>query len=129
MHYSRFLRHGDPYTVLPRSGGDNTAHGGKGQRLYIIWKGMRQRCNNPNSNVYPRWGGRGITITPAWDDYAVFRDWAYANGYEDQPEGTAYRDKLTIDRIDNDGDYEPSNCRWIPRHANAAKDANARKAR
>ena len=72
-------------------------------RLYNIWKCMRQRCNNPHNPSYPRYGGRGITICPEWNEYAVFRDWAMRNGYNDS---------LSIDRIDNENGYMPDNCRW-----------------
>lgn len=79
-------------------------HGGKGERLYNIWCKMRKRCNSPSDPAYERYGGRGISVCPAWDDYGAFRDWALANGYADS---------LTIDRFpDSSGDYAPNNCRW-----------------
>lgn len=78
-------------------------HGGKGTRLYNIWKNMRQRCNNPKNPDFTLYGARGVTVCEEWDDFAVFRDWAESHGY---------RDELTLDRIEPDGNYEPSNCRW-----------------
>ena len=85
-------------------------HGGCEDRLYSIWKGMKQRCYNTNNPYYKNYGGRGITIFSDWvDNYAMFRSWAFENGYSEGGE------VLTIDRINNDLGYTPINCRWITR--------------
>jgi len=84
----------------------NTTHGCRGTRIYQTWMKMKQRCNNKNSDDYKYYGDRGIKVCEEWNDFAVFRDWALANGYSDD---------LTIDRIDNDVGYRPDNCRFVGR--------------
>lgn len=84
-------------------------HGGSKTRTYISWKSMRQRCNDSHATGYEYYGGRGIQVCIAWDDYAIFL----------QDMGVR-PDDTSLDRIDPNGHYEPSNCRWSTRKAQRA---------
>ena len=89
-------------------------HGESASRLYHIFHDMHRRCNNPKRQSYARYGGRGIKVCDEWNQKTGFENffkWAMENGYKDD---------LSIDRIDYNGDYEPSNCRW----ADAITQAN-----
>lgn len=81
-------------------------------RLYTIWCGMRQRCNNEHRDAYKHYGGKGVKVCDAWNDFEKFKEWAQSNGYNDN---------LSIDRIDRNGNYEPANCRWISISENVAR--------
>ena len=75
-------------------------------RLYQIWCGIMSRCYNPHRRAYPNYGGRGVVACDEWRTYENFKAWALSSGYTDE---------LSIERVDPNGDYEPSNCTWIPK--------------
>jgi len=91
----------------------NIKHAGFGTKLYDVWASMKQRILNPKNKRFKDYGGRGIIICPEWTDmengFINFKDWSLSNGYI---EG------LTINRIDNNGNYEPNNCNWITNKEN-----------
>lgn len=85
------------------SDGHLKTHGHSYDRIYSTWQGIKQRCLNTKCQAYDLYGGRGITICDSWLSFENFYDWALKNGYADN---------LSIDRINVNGNYEPSNCRW-----------------
>jgi hypothetical protein len=86
-----------------------TTHDMSRTPLYRRWMAMRRRCTNPNFKQFKDYGGRGISIAEEWMDFPTFAAWSLANGYSEN---------LELDRIDPDGNYEPSNCRWITHFEN-----------
>ena len=85
----------------------NTKHHYCGTRIYQIWQNMRERCYRKTNQEYHNYGGRGITVCDDWNSsFDKFKDWAFENGYKDD---------LTIDRVNTNGNYEPTNCRWATR--------------
>jgi len=91
---------------LPNS---NYKHGKSPAKLYHVWQNMRKRCRSPKATHYDCYGGRGISVCAAWEDFTSFRTWAMQAGW---------KPNLTIDRRNNDGNYEPSNCRFVTNAVN-----------
>jgi hypothetical protein len=81
-------------------------------RLYSIWRAMRFRCRSPTHRSYHNYGGKGVKVCDAWQDFPAFRDWALSHGYTDD---------LTVDRLDTGADYCPENCEWVTREENARR--------
>lgn len=99
-------------------------HGGNGTKLYYEWHHMKDRCYNSKHKSYANYGGRGIVVCPEWlNDFGAFRDWANANGFDESAEYM----KCTLDRIDSNGNYEPSNCRWVDMKKQSNNRRNNRK--
>ncbi len=105
-HYYRFKKYGDPlYTKIEM-------HGMKGTPEYITWRNMKNRCYNKNCVSYYRYGGRGITVCERWQ-------YSFTAFFADM--GPKPFSGAEIDRIDNDGNYEPGNCHWVTQTENTRK--------
>jgi hypothetical protein len=89
--------------IVKSIGQKNRKHGKTPKKLYRVWEGIHERCRDKKHISYSRYGGQGVTVCQEWSDYTVFRDWALNSGY---------REGLSIDRLNSNGNYEPSNCRW-----------------
>ncbi len=94
-----------------------TDENGKTPRLYAAWRNMKRRCYDSNAPDYENYGGRGIKVCDEWQEYKAFHGWAVKHGYDDS---------LTIERTDNNGDYEPGNCKWIALGEQAKNKRNNR---
>lgn len=92
-----------------------TTHGMTKTPLHRQWCSMRQRCRDPKSTMYHRYGGRGISVCDEWQDFAKFMEWAVSHGWEKG---------LAIDRINGDGNYCPENCRFVTQRENNRNKAN-----
>lgn len=110
--YSNFIGSGNPnYKTGCRCKSTKTPS------YYNTWSNMKQRCLNPKNHKYKNYGGRGIKICEEWMNIVGFSQWAIENGWQ---EG------LSLDRIDNNGNYEPSNCRWVSVSENSKKKSTTK---
>lgn len=101
----------------------STKHGLYKDKIYGIWHGMKTRCYDKNDVHYKRYGGRGIIVCDEWkNDFKSFYDWALKNGYK---KSKSRNSNCQIDRINNDGNYEPLNCRWATSKVNARNRSNS----
>jgi len=100
------------------TGEENRIHGQCDTKLYKVWSSMKRRCLSPDDSSYKNYGGRGILICEEWLYFKPFYEWAIKNGYAVG---------LTIERKNNNGNYEPSNCTWIPKSAQTSNTRRCKK--
>ena len=109
------------YEHIYNMGKNSGTHYKRNTRIYTIWANMKQRCCNTNNTRFKDYGARGIKICNEWlNDFESFYNWAINNGY---------KENLTIDRIDVNGNYEPQNCRWSTYYEQAQNKRNTKKER
>ena len=111
------LRHGTTLSCGCLHRDKQTTHGLSKTQLYSVWCSIKDKCKNITHESYINYGGRGISYCKEWEDFLPFYEWAINNGY---------KKGLTIDRIDVNGDYTPSNCRWVTMQAQQRNKRNNR---
>lgn len=110
---------------LRRDKAKQTKHGLCYSRIYRVWAGLKDKCSNKNNINYVYYGARGIKIYKEWNDsFESFYQWAINNGHKEEILTNGIN-KWTIDRIDNNGNYEPSNCRWVDMNQQSKNKRNS----